>query len=85
MARKGGYTGGYTEGMTTRVGPKGQVVIPKPFREALGLGPGVEVVLTLEDGAVRIQRARAEKSLKGSLRAHDLVGALERDRGAEPH
>ncbi len=84
MTDRDGYTNGYTERMIARVGPKGQVVIPKPFREAIGLRPGVEVVFSLEDDAVRVQRARSRESLKGSLRGHDLVGALEQDRRAEP-
>ncbi len=32
-----------------RIGPKGQVVIPKKFREALGLRSGVEVVVELRE------------------------------------
>jgi bifunctional DNA-binding transcriptional regulator/antitoxin component of YhaV-PrlF toxin-antitoxin module len=68
--------------MATHVGPEGEVVISKAFRDALGLQPGVEVVLTLEDEAVRVERARSRRSLEGSLRGRDLVGALERDRRA---
>jgi len=70
--------------MTARVGPKGQVVIPKPFRDVLGLEPGVEVVFALEEGRVLVERARSTTPLKGSLRGCDLVGALEQDRRAEP-
>ncbi len=69
--------------MTHRVGLKGQVVIPKELRQALGLEPGDEVVFTLEGRSVRVEPARAETSLRGWLRGHDLVGALEADRRAE--
>jgi len=70
--------------MTHRVGPKGQVVIPKTMREELGLRPGDEVVFTLDARAVRVERARAGRPLGGSLRGHDLVGALEASRRDEP-
>lgn len=70
--------------MTARVGPKGQVVIPKAMRDAMGLQPGDEVVFALEGRAVRIEPARAPFPLRGSLRGHDLVGMLEAERRAEP-
>jgi AbrB family looped-hinge helix DNA binding protein len=38
------------------VGPKGQVVIPKRMREALGLKPGVEVTLELRDQEIVIRK-----------------------------
>jgi AbrB family looped-hinge helix DNA binding protein len=34
--------------LKTKVGPKGQIVIPKPIREKLGIGPSDTVVLDLE-------------------------------------
>ncbi len=41
--------------MTYRVGPKGQVVIPKAIREQLGIRPGDEVVVEQEGREVRIR------------------------------
>lgn len=42
-------------GMTYKVGPKGQVVIPKPIRDRLGILPGDEVVVEQEGRGVRIR------------------------------
>lgn len=69
--------------MTHRVGGKGQVVIPKAFREAIGLAPGDEVVFARQGNAIRVQRAVAADALMGRLAGHHLVEALERDRRRE--
>jgi AbrB family looped-hinge helix DNA binding protein len=37
-----------------RVNENGRVVIPAPFRKALGINPGDEVILRLEDDELRI-------------------------------
>ena len=42
------------------VGPKGQVVIPKQMRDALGLKPGVEVVLGIRGSEVVISKPKIE-------------------------
>ncbi|MBZ5572320.1 MAG: AbrB/MazE/SpoVT family DNA-binding domain-containing protein [Acidobacteriia bacterium] len=38
----------------TRINENGRVVIPAPFRKALGMNIGDEVVLRLEDDEIRI-------------------------------
>jgi AbrB family looped-hinge helix DNA binding protein len=44
--------------MTYRVGPKGQVVIPKAIREELGIEPGDEVDVERRRAEVVIRRHR---------------------------
>ena len=69
--------------MTHRVGPKGQVVIPKDMRDALGLRRGDNVDFVLEPGAVRVELAQARRARLGLLAGHRLVEALEADRRSE--
>ncbi len=56
-----------------KVGPKGQVVIPKAFRQAFGIAPGTSVVLEEKPAAdfVKVfeRIARAGKSVK--IRPHE--------------
>ncbi len=42
------------------VGPKGQVVIPKRIRDALGLKPGVEVVIELRGEEIVVSKPKIE-------------------------
>ncbi len=52
--------------MTYKVGPKGQVVLPKAIRDSLGIRPGDEVFVEQADGEVRIRPARDEPaSIRG--------------------
>jgi AbrB family looped-hinge helix DNA binding protein len=44
------------------VGPKGQVVIPKQMRDALGLKPGVEVILEVRGDEIVISKPKIEGS-----------------------
>lgn len=69
--------------MTHRIGCKGQVVIPKPFRLAAGLEPGDEVAFSQEGNAIRVERVVSPDALMGRLADHRLVEALEKDRQTE--
>ena len=40
------------------VGPKGQVVIPKQLRDAMGLKPGVEVILEIRGDEIIISKPK---------------------------
>lgn len=48
-----------------KVGPKGQVVIPSDIREMLGIRPGEQVVVEVDDGNVVIKRK--EESIASHL------------------
>ncbi len=43
-----------------KVGPKGQVVIPKPFRKAIGIGPGSKVVFELLDEKILLSKTEVD-------------------------
>jgi AbrB family looped-hinge helix DNA binding protein len=65
--------------MTSRVGPKGQVVLPKRVRDALGIRPGDRVVVEEAGDEARVRRADPHASLRGMLRAGDPLSDLERE------
>jgi AbrB family looped-hinge helix DNA binding protein len=44
------------------VGPKGQVVIPKQMRDALGLKPGVEITLEMRNQEIVIKKPQVRGS-----------------------
>jgi AbrB family looped-hinge helix DNA binding protein len=43
-----------------RVGPKGQVVIPKVFRDAFKIGPGTEVTFSIESDKIVVRATRSD-------------------------
>ncbi len=65
--------------MTLRVGPKGQVVLPKRVRDALGIRPGDRVVVEEGDGEARIRRVDPGADLRGMLAGGGALRALERE------
>ncbi|MEX0757568.1 MAG: AbrB/MazE/SpoVT family DNA-binding domain-containing protein [Acidimicrobiia bacterium] len=69
--------------MTYKVGPKGQVVIPKDLRDEFGIEPGDEVVFWRDGDHVAVQTVHASRPLKGRFAGRALVDQLERDRTAD--
>jgi len=70
--------------MTHRVGPKGQVVIPKKLRERVGIEPGDEVTFDDDGESVRVIPLRPNETLRGRFTGSGMTKRLEADRRAEP-
>jgi len=47
---------------TKNIGPKGQVVIPKRMRDALGIKPGVDVTLEIRGEEIVISKPKIDGS-----------------------
>lgn len=76
-------------GVSIRIAEGGRVVIPVEYRRALGLEPGDEVIIRLEDGELRIvSRAEAVKRAQALIEQHvkkgrSLVDELRAERRKE--
>ena len=66
--------------MAQKVGPKGRVVIPKKFRDELGIEPGDEVKVSLSENGVLIQSAHTTKTLRGIFSGSGMLEMLMSDR-----
>lgn len=55
--------------MMSTVTSKGQVTIPKPIRDALGIGPNDRVAFIREGERVLLQPLRTLKAFRGAVRA----------------
>jgi AbrB family looped-hinge helix DNA binding protein len=53
--------------MTYKVGPKGQVVLPKAMRERLGIHPGDEVRFDEGDGEITVRKAETKAEILSRL------------------
>jgi AbrB family looped-hinge helix DNA binding protein len=73
--------------MTYKVGPKGQVVLPKAIRERMGIEPGDEVLVEQEGDHIEIRRADESIELLGLFAdgpgTDDLLAARREERERE--
>lgn len=70
--------------MTHRIGPKGQVVIPKPMRDRAGLKPGSEVEFSWRGEEIVLVPRRAGSGLAGRFARSGMAARLLEDRAREP-
>lgn len=70
--------------MTYRVGAKGQVVIPKPIRDRIGLLPGEEVDFSVQAGRIVMEPRRRRPTLGGRFQRTGMAARLLADRAEEP-
>lgn len=75
----------YSDGMVSRLTAKGQLTIPKPLRDSLGLEPGHELEFEEREGALIVRRRAPVDPLRrlvGLLPRHiDVDAYLEETRG----
>ncbi len=74
----------YCAGMTSRVGTKGQVVIPKAIRDRVQLRPGDEVEVELRDDEIVLVARRRPARLGGRFALSGMAARLLEDRAREP-
>jgi AbrB family looped-hinge helix DNA binding protein len=70
--------------MISRIGAKGQVVIPKDLRDRAGLHPGSEVDFELRDDVVVLIAHHAGPGLAGRFSQSGMASRLLDDRASEP-
>jgi len=70
--------------MFTKLSSKGQLVIPKPMREALGLSSGMRFHVTIEgDKIILSPLASSIDSLYGKYSGNDFLSELEEEHLSE--
>jgi AbrB family looped-hinge helix DNA binding protein len=70
--------------MTSRIGAKGQVVIPKRLRDRVSLHPGDEVEFELDGDAIVLTARRRPNHLGGRFAHSGMARRLLEDRAREP-
>lgn len=63
-----------------KIGPKGQVVIPKVFREYMGVGPGSTVVFELKKEGILI-----ENPSENVVEVFDKISKSKKSIEVKPH
>jgi AbrB family looped-hinge helix DNA binding protein len=70
--------------MTSRIGAKGQVVIPKAIRDRAQLQPGDEVEIEWDEDRIVIAARRRSSALGGRFAHSGMAARLLEDRRREP-
>ncbi|MHB1568509.1 MAG: AbrB/MazE/SpoVT family DNA-binding domain-containing protein [Solirubrobacteraceae bacterium] len=70
--------------MTSRIGAKGQVVIPKAIRDQAQLHPGDEVEIEIDHDRIVIAARRQPSTLGGRFANSGMAARLLEDRRREP-
>jgi AbrB family looped-hinge helix DNA binding protein len=70
--------------MTTRIGAKGQVVIPKTIRDRANLHPGDQVDIELRDNTIVLVARRESAAMGGRFARSGMAARLLEDRAREP-
>ena len=70
--------------MTSRIGAKGQVVIPKAIRDQAQLHPGDEVEIEIDKDRIVIAARRHPRALGGRFADSGMAARLLEDRQREP-
>lgn len=74
----------YLQSMTSRIGAKGQVVIPKGLRDQAQLQPGDEVEFDLRGDEIVLAARRAPGLVGGRFKRTGMAARLLEDRAREP-
>ena len=53
----------YLSCMKTVIGERGQITIPKPIRESLGIRPGMKLEIVEEDGVIMLRKTGIGQAL----------------------
>jgi AbrB family looped-hinge helix DNA binding protein len=70
--------------MTTRVGSKGQIVIPKEIRDRVSLHSGDEVDVELQGTTIVVTARKRPRGLGGRFAQSGMAARLLEDRAVEP-
>lgn len=65
--------------LRSKVGPKGQAVIPKEVRDLLGIAPGDEVVFEVSKNEAKIRPAGAKSTVSDLVEVVPRSAKLSRD------
>jgi len=63
-----------------KVGPKGQVVIPKVFRKSAGIHPGTRVVFSLKKEGILIEKPKSD-----TVEVFAKIAKMKKSRKIHPH